>query len=58
VNPQDDDRPPDPRHTTLIALVFVLLLVAGGLFLAHELRKMSQIQDCAMQGRSNCAPVD
>jgi hypothetical protein len=58
VDPRQDEPPPDPRRTTLIALVFVGVLVIGGLFLTHELRKMSQIQDCAMQGRSNCAPID
>ncbi len=58
MDPQRNEPPPDPRRTTLIALVFVLALVVGGLFLTHELRKMSQIQDCAMQGRSNCAPIE
>jgi hypothetical protein len=39
-------------------LVFVLALVAAGLFLAHELRGVSQLQDCVMAGRTNCAPID
>jgi hypothetical protein len=38
--------------------VVAVLLVLGGLFLVHELRKMSNIQDCVMQGRTNCSPVD
>jgi hypothetical protein len=50
---QDGDRP-----KTLIALVFVALLVLGGLFLVHYLKKQSQLQDCFMQGRTNCAPID
>ena len=58
MDPQRNEPPSDPRRTTLIALGFVAVLVIGGLFLAHELRKMSQIQDCALQGRSNCAPID
>jgi hypothetical protein len=28
------------------------------LFLFYALRDVSQRQDCMMQGRSNCAPVD
>jgi hypothetical protein len=32
--------------------------VLGGLFLVYTLKKSSDIQDCVMQGRSNCAPVD
>jgi hypothetical protein len=42
----------------MIGLVLIIVLVVAGLVLVHELRKMSQIQDCAMQGRSNCAPLD
>jgi hypothetical protein len=40
------------------AAFICLLLVLGGLFLVYELKRMSAVQDCVMQGRSNCAPVD
>ena len=46
------------RARTLLALVFVLALVLGCLFLVHLISKQSQLQDCVMQGRSNCAPID
>ena len=46
------------RRAALAGLVFILLLVLGGLYLAHELRGVSQLQDCVMSGRSNCAPID
>jgi hypothetical protein len=49
---------PNRRWAALAGLVFVLALVAAGLFLAHELRGMSQLQDCVMAGRTNCAPID
>jgi len=39
----------------LVGLVVVLLLVVGGLLLTHVLRGMSQLQDCALSGRSNCS---
>jgi hypothetical protein len=42
----------------LIGLLVCLLLVLGGLFLVYALRDTSQMQDCVMQGRSNCAPVE
>jgi hypothetical protein len=45
---------PNPRCGALVGLVLVLLLVAGGLLLTRVLRGMSQIQDCALSGRSNC----
>jgi hypothetical protein len=42
----------------LLGLAVVLLLVFGGLLLFYMLRDASQRQDCVMQGRSNCAPVE
>ena len=50
-------RPPDPRRTAAIGLIVIVLLVIVGLFLIHVLRDMSKVQDCAMQGRTNCAPI-
>jgi hypothetical protein len=59
-----DTGPPDQeeddsgsRRAALLKLVFILVLVVGGLFLVRVLRHMSQIQDCAMSGRTNCAPI-
>jgi len=50
---------PDPsRRAVLIGLVVVLLLVFGCLYLVYALRDASKLQDCVMQGRSNCAPVE
>jgi hypothetical protein len=46
------------QRATLIGLGICLLLVLGGLFLVYELKKMSELQDCVMQGRTNCSPVD
>jgi hypothetical protein len=46
------------QRAALIGLLICLLLVLGGLFLVYELKRMSEVQDCVMQGRSNCAPVD
>jgi hypothetical protein len=42
------------RRGALVGLVIVLLLVAGGLMLTRVLRGMSQLQDCALSGRSIC----
>lgn len=49
---------PDARRGTVWALLFVLLLVFGGLFLVHTLRHMARVQDCAISGRSNCGAID
>ncbi len=56
--PKDD---PDEGANTysprgvLLALAFLLLLVLAGLYIISKLHDMSAIQDCVMQGRSNCA---
>jgi hypothetical protein len=46
-----------PR-AVLMALGVILLLVLGSLYLFYALRGASQRQDCVMQGRSNCAPIE
>jgi hypothetical protein len=51
-------RQPDSRRGAVIGLLVIVLLVLGGLLLVHVLQHMSQIQDCAMSGRTNCAPID
>jgi len=48
----------DSRRGALIGLLVIVLLVIGGLLLVRALRHMSEIQDCAMSGRTNCAPID
>jgi hypothetical protein len=54
----EDPQPPDPRRKALIGLMFVVLLVVGGLLLTYVLRRVSQLQDCAMSGRTDCVPID
>ncbi len=56
-DPPDPPDPKDPRRGALLRLIFVLLLVLGGLLLVHVLTKMSRLQDCVMSGRTNCAPI-
>jgi hypothetical protein len=57
-DPNDTDESLPDRRRAALMLVFVLLLVIGGVVLVHVLRNMAQIQDCAMSGRTNCAPID
>jgi hypothetical protein len=45
------------QRAALIGLAICLALVLGGLFLFYELKKSSDLQDCMMQGRTNCAPI-
>ncbi len=48
------DEPSAARRGALVGLLLVLILVVGGLLLAHQLRNMALLQDCALSGRSNC----
>ncbi len=58
-NPAEDDDGVQggPGRGALVALVVILLLVVGGLWLARTLHSVGRLQDCVMAGRSNCAPV-
>jgi hypothetical protein len=56
-----NDRPPDEppsRRGALIGLGLVVVLIVGGLVLAHVLRGTARLQDCVMSGRTNCAPIE
>jgi hypothetical protein len=46
------------QRAALVGLAICLVLVLGGLFLVYALKKSAALQDCVMQGRTNCAPVD
>jgi hypothetical protein len=54
----EDPQSRDPRRAALLGLLLVLLLVGGGLYLAHVLHNAAQLQDCVMSGRTNCAPIE
>jgi len=53
----DDPQLPGKRRGAMVGLIIVLALVGGGLYLVHVIRGMSNIQDCVMSGRTNCAPI-
>lgn len=55
------DEPDDYRHrmvVNVIAFVFVIALIGGGLWLADTLAKMRKNQDCVLSGRRGCTPVE
>ncbi len=45
------------RTGPLAALVVIVLLVLGALYVSHRLRQAASIQDCVAAGRTNCAPI-
>jgi hypothetical protein len=42
----------------VMAVAVVTLLVGAGVWIADTIANMEKIQDCAMQGRQNCAPIE
>ena len=59
-NPEtaEDLRDADRQTASLAAVAVTLLLLVIGLHIVHELHKTSEIEDCLMSGRTNCAPLD
>jgi hypothetical protein len=58
---QEQDEPINYRHRMMmnvIALAIVALLVGLGVWIADTIADLQREQDCLMQGRSNCAPIE
>jgi hypothetical protein len=49
---------PDSRRGAVIGLLAAIALVIVGLILFKILGDAGRLQDCAMSGRTNCAPLD
>ena len=46
------------RTNASMGLIIILVLAIAGVLLVRELRIKSQIEDCLMQGRRNCIPIE
>ena len=42
----------------VIALAVVAFLMSAGVWLADTIADMERDQDCMMQGRANCVPIE
>ncbi|MBV9522012.1 MAG: hypothetical protein JO010_04425 [Alphaproteobacteria bacterium] len=52
------DREEDDRRTASLAgIAMILVLAVIGLFLIQKLAAQSKLEDCLLQGRTNCAPI-
>lgn len=45
------------RRQLVAACVVIAAIVAAGLWLSGALHRSGSVQDCAMSGRTNCAPI-
>ena len=53
--PKPQNREPRQNNTPAMAgLAIAAVLLVVGLWLAHELRAASKMQDCVLSGRTNC----
>jgi hypothetical protein len=57
---RNDDADDDRRRmiANAVAAGILLVLIACGIWLADTIGKMRASQDCALSGRSNCAPIE
>jgi hypothetical protein len=58
---QEQERPINYRQRMLmnvIALAIVALLVGAGVWIADTIEVLQKDQDCVLQGRANCAPIE
>jgi hypothetical protein len=55
-----DEQPPEPesRRAAFLGLIVVAVLVVAAYFLVNALRANSNLEDCLMSGRKNCAPIE
>ena len=56
-----EDEPINYRHRMLMnvmAVAVVTVLVGMGVWLADTIAEMERKQDCVLQGRQNCAPIE
>jgi hypothetical protein len=58
---EHDEDADDYRHRMLVNVAAFLLvggLIGAGLWIANTMAEMRKNQDCALQGRRNCTPID
>ena len=58
LRPSDIEEGEARRTNASMGLIVILLLAIAGVLLVRDLRQKSQIEDCVMQGRSNCFPIE
>ena len=57
-DPDNNGHGQDSRRPAIIGLIVVAVLVIAGYLLFTALRENSQLEDCLMAGRRNCAPIE
>jgi hypothetical protein len=55
--PDRDNEEHERRRTNLFLLLIAAAIVVLGVWLVNTMVEMRKMQECAEQGRRNCAPV-
>jgi hypothetical protein len=55
---KEHDEEDDRVTASLAGMAIALLLVVVGVFLVQKLEASSTLEDCLLQGRTNCAPIE
>jgi hypothetical protein len=50
--------PSENRRGAMAGLIIAIVLLAVGIWLAHDLTAASKLQDCVMSGRTNCNVIE
>jgi hypothetical protein len=53
-----EGEPGDSRRGAVMGLIIIVILLAAGIWLTHELGTASKLQDCVMSGRTNCNVIE
>jgi hypothetical protein len=48
----------DRRNGNIVLLLFLVILIGGGIWLINAMIEQRVIDNCLAQGRRNCAPVE
>jgi hypothetical protein len=54
----NDPEQGDNRRGAVAGLIIAVVLLAVGVWLAHDLTAASRMQDCLMSGRTNCNAIE
>jgi hypothetical protein len=56
--PEEPESERDRWVVNLSLLAILAVLIGAGIWMANSIYEMRRVQDCAMQGRRNCGPID
>ena len=56
--PEPPENQGDRSLENALLLVFFVMLVAAGIWLLGSMADVRKVQDCAAQGRRNCATIE